>query len=243
MDFGARALILASCLVLILAACGGGSDSENAAASSSDSNEVATLEDTASADTPDASVGSATSEADPEQAALAFSQCMRDEGIDFPDLAVDADGAIELREVVQNMERNEEFRSAMQTCRPELAAGGFGGGRGNGVDRAELEQGLLAYTDCLRGEGLDVGDLTLGEPGQGQGAGQGEGAGQGQGPGNGEREGGFGGRAARMMNQLGLDADDPEVAAAIEACESTLDEIFTEFGPGSNRDNQTPSNS
>lgn len=236
---GRRFLPLVAAIALVAAACGGEDEAEVAVATLEDTN-VATLTDSA-----DAAVipGEDAPETDPEEAALAFSQCMRDEGIDFPDLAVDAEGNINLREGFESIDRDDEsFRDAMGVCQDELAAGGFGGGRQQALDSPELQDGLVAFSDCIRDEGFDVGDLTLG---QGPGAGNGPGAGQGAntdqaaaegetdgdgGPAQGQREGGFGNRSARIAGQLGLDAEDPAVVEALELCNPILDEAFTAAG-------------
>ena len=116
----------------------------------------------------------------PDEAALEFSQCMRDEGLDFPDLSVDAEGNIELREAFQSVEPgSDEFRAAREACGEILAQTGFGGGRREALESPEVQDGLIAFSDCVRDAGYDVGDLTLARGGQGQGQGQGQADGQG----------------------------------------------------------------
>ena len=113
------------------------------------------------------------------------------------------------------------------------------------------------YTQCLRDEGLDVGDLEFGGgPGAGGGNGGG-GAGGGNGGGgagggnagngdggNGDGNGGGGaGRAqgnggagfdpsTRIAGALGLDLEDAAVTAALEVCAPVLEEAFAGFGGG-----------
>lgn len=219
--------LIASALVLVAAACGS-SGSDDVA--SLVSNDVATLSGAADAATiPDED----EPETSPEAAALAFSQCMRDEGIDFPDLAIDAEGNIQLREGFTAVDRSDEsVREALQTCQPELAAGGFGGGRRAALQSPEVQDGLVAFSDCIRDEGFDVGDLTLGQgPGApgGQQPGQG---GDGDGPAAGQRQGGFGNPSNRIAQQLGLDLDDPVVEAALDTCSPILEDVFAGLGGG-----------
>ncbi len=198
--------------------------------------EVASLSDAAEATESSDSNQSAEATVDPEQAALAFSQCMRDEGIDFPDVGIDAEGNVNLRESFEGLERDDDLRAAREACQEHIEAGGFGGRGDREAAQAGIEEGLIAFTDCIRDEGFDVGDITLGG-GQGQGQQQdqaqnqteAEGDGQGQGQGQrqeGERERGFGNRQARLIEQLGLDAEDPEVQAALETCDPFLEEAF-----------------
>lgn len=237
-----RSLGLLAAVTLVAAACGSSADDAAEVATLEDEN-VATLTDSADAAViPDEDAP----ETDPEQAALAFSQCMRDEGLDFPDLGVDAEGNINLREGFQAVDRSDEnFRDAMTACQGELAAGGFGGGRREALDSPQLQDGLVAFSDCVRDEGFDVGDLTLGAPGGGNGnqagganANQADGGdADGDGPAEGRREGGFGDRTSRIAGQLGLDPEDPAVIEVMDLCSPVLDEAFAAAGvtPGGGR--------
>ena len=225
---------------LLASACSGGE-----AGASTD---IATLESDAGSEI-ETDAGTAATVTDPDEAALAFSACMRDEGIDFPDLSVDADGNIELREAFQTVDRNAEgFREATETCNPLLGETAFGGRRA-AADSPEIQDGLLAFSDCVRDAGYDVGDLTLGgRPGAGQGDGNaaanadataatggdadGDAAADGDGAGRGQRQEGFGNRNARFAEQLELDYEDPEVAATIDGCMPIIEEAFANAGIG-----------
>lgn len=224
-------LVALSALTLLLTSCGG-EDEEVAGGVAS----VSDLDATDAVDAADA-LQAATDETttlSAEEAGLALSACMRDAGFaDFPDASVDANGRLNLRDALQASDidlRDETIRTQLTTCRDDVGAENFGAGQG-GVNREGIEEALLGYTECLRGEGLDVGDITFGQPGAGAGAtGQGQGQGQGQPRGGG---GAGGDRAGRIANQLGVDADDPAVAAALDACEGALDEAFAGVGaPG-----------
>ena len=129
---------------------------------------------------------------------------MRGEGIDFPDLSVDADGNIELRDAFQSIDPGAEgFREANEACQEILQQAGFGGGRRQAAESPELQDALLEFSQCLRDAGHDVGDLTLGLPGGPAGGGGGQGAPEGGGDGpaqggeaqGGQRQPGFGGPA------------------------------------------------
>jgi len=192
---------------LLAAACG--SDAEGATVG------VASLEDTAgAAETDEEPVDS---ELSAEDAALLFSECIRDEGIDFPDIGVDAEGNPDLRNAFQDAgldPRSEEFQDALGGCQSVLEGIGFGGGRRAALgDNPELQDAFVEYSDCIRDQGFDVGDLSLGG-GQG-GGGQGDGPADGDGPqrGQGQGQGGFGDRNARLAENLGLDADECVVVA------------------------------
>ena len=156
-----RAIGLVASFALLTAACG--SDDSSAAA------DIATLEsETSSAaeETTGATSDDSVDDADlsPDEAALAFSACMRDEGLDFPDLSLDADGNIELRSAFQDVDpRAEGFQEAIEVCGEILQQStGFGGGNpGAFLESPEMQDALLAFSECVRDEGYDVGDLTL----------------------------------------------------------------------------------
>jgi hypothetical protein len=92
----------------------------------------------------------------PDQALLDFGACMRGEGIDMEDPTIDGGG---LRAVFRDGldPQSPEVQAALDVCRDILA--GVVGGRGNGGGMsAEQEEALLAFADCMRGEGVPVGD-------------------------------------------------------------------------------------
>lgn len=216
--------LLAPLITLLLLATACGSDGASATAS------VASLEDSSDP----ATATGAEVELSADEAALAFSACMRAEGLDFADIGVDANGEIDLRTAFQDTgidPRSEEFRDGMDVCGDVLVAAGFGGGGGRAglADDPETQDALVAYSDCIREQGFDVGDLQLGVPGEGGGQPtDGEGA---DGAPRGQGQDGFGDRNDRFALQLGLDPEDPEVAVALEACASIIDTAFSGIGP------------
>jgi len=220
----ARALTALFSLVLLASACAGNSGVDTAG--------VASLEQAAGAATPD----EPNAELSADEAALAFSACIREQGIDFPDVGVDADGVPQLRDAFQAADvdpRSEEFQAAQQACRGILDGVGFGGrgGRAALADNPELQDALVAFSDCIREQGFYVGDIELGG-GPGQGGGNGTAPGNGDGPpqrGQGTAQGNFDPNS-RFAAALGLDPEDPDVAAALEECSPIMDAAFAEAG-------------
>ena len=201
-------------LTMFVAACGGDDVSTDGVASVSNlqSNEIP------AADAVETSSGEITA----EEAGLAVSACMRDKGWDdFPDPIIGDNGQPNLQAAIAQSGldfADSDFRTEVTECRDEVGADSFGAG-GRGDVREQIQENLLLYTQCLRDEGLDVGDL--GAPGQGQqGNGQGA-AGRARGGGGSTQE-----RSARLAEALGLDAQDPETALALEACDDVLVEAF-----------------
>ncbi len=226
-------------VLLLASACGGGSESATEG--------VASLDVAAGSGEETAAAGDeTTTDLEPEEAALAFSACMRDEGLDFPDIAVDAEGRIDLRSGFDDLDpRSEEFQAAMQNCQSFIESAGFGeGGRAGIGENVEIQDALVEFSACVRDEGYDVGDIELGGPGQAGGAapntddaGDGttdgtDGEATGEGRGQGQRQGGFGDRSTQFATQLGLDYDDPEVATVIDGCMPIIDEAFAGAGLG-----------
>jgi len=186
-------------IVVLTTACGSPDDAGDRVASL----DAVTAEPDSDAGEPD-TVGVV----DDEQALLDFSACMRDQGVDFGDPTVDADGNVRLNPGGQpgaGIDR-DSVDGAFQIC------GGYLDGVTLGfrdTDFTELQDQLLQYSVCMRDNGYDMPDpdfSRLGQPGDGPGDGPGGGGGI------------FG----------GLDFDDPAFQAAQQACQ----DILAGFGPG-----------
>lgn len=169
-----RATALVTVLVLTLAACGGGDGDEavsaapvvvevqpDQAVSTDEAVEptVAVADDT---DTPDSATPSTATDATDEERALDFAQCMRDNGVDFPDPVINADGSIDLGGNVTPGSidpTSDTFGDAVAVCGPIIAGASFLPGAN--VDETEQQANLLAFAECLRGLGYDVIDPVL----------------------------------------------------------------------------------
>lgn len=177
-----------------------------------------------------------------EDQALAFAQCMRDNGVDFPDPTVDADGNPSFAGAFDRSQSggfnpgDTSFRTAMTAC-ADLAQGLQIGGGAGGFDQTAMTEALYTYTQCLRDQGLDVGDITLGmgraDGGTQSGAAPSAGAtppsaapGDGQAPAPGESGGGFN-ITDRFAEQLGQDPTDPAWIAANKVCQPALEKAMT----------------
>jgi hypothetical protein len=137
----------------------------SACSDSGDSAEIASL-DTDSANTSeDDSDGDVDPEAESEAAMLAFTQCLRDQGIDVDDPTMDADGNmqlppinIEIPDVVANPDElpdMSEFEDMIAPCEEHLegVVSTF-----SSADTTEIEDMLLAYAECMRDNGVDMPD-------------------------------------------------------------------------------------
>jgi hypothetical protein len=188
-----------------------------------------------------------------EDQAIAFAQCMRDNGVDFPDPTVDAQGNPSFADAFGKSQSggfnpgDTSFRTAMTAC-ADLAKGlQIGGGGNRGFDSTAITEALYTYTQCLRDQGLDVGDITLGAGRVGGGAAAGPGGTssgangappsaapggvQPSAPPAGVRGGG-GNITDRMAEQLGQDPTSPAWIAANTKCQPALEKAFTGAGGG-----------
>ena len=102
--------------------------------------------------------GAADSEEELEEQALAFSQCMRENGVpDFPDPEIE-DGRLRMR--VGGPDGGapvdqEAMERAMEACE-DLAP--RGGGTMPEEERQEMQDALLEYAECMRENGYDMPD-------------------------------------------------------------------------------------
>ena len=113
-----------------------------------------------------------------EERLLAFAECMRENGVEFPDPVVEADGSVtfgrrpgggvgaadlqELREVG----RDPDLPAARAACEGLIEGLAFGLGQG-GVDLIELQDTLLEFAQCMRDHGVDMADPDLSRFGPG----------------------------------------------------------------------------
>lgn len=142
-----------------------------------------------------------------EERLLEFAQCMRDNGVNFPDPVVEADGTIAfgLRpgrgggqdgEGLQAIGRDPDLPAARAACSEIIEGLALGPGAQNFDEiRVELMDRLLEFAQCMRDNGVDVPDPDPNAFGPGSGGG-----------------GPFG----------GLDFDDADVDAAFEVCGDRL---------------------
>ena len=132
-------LILVVAIAVVLAACG------------TESEDVASL-----AATPTAAVEDAV--LDDEAKMMAFTQCMRDQGVELLDPVVDADGNVQKPELAEGFGASKDkWAAADEVCGELLEGVTFGKER---VDMSEVVDEYVALAICLREEGFDIDDPT-----------------------------------------------------------------------------------
>ena len=132
--------------ILTLAACG------------SDSEDVPSLKSIEDTKVVDPSLDAADSVLDDEARMMAFTQCLRDQGIEVYDPVVDSEGNVEKPEFVEGVDgKREDFGTAYEACAEHLEGFTFGKKR---VDVSEQVDQFVALATCLREKGYDVDDPT-----------------------------------------------------------------------------------
>ena len=123
----------------------------------------------ASLETPSTTTSPAEAEPDPladsEAAMLAFTQCLRDQGIDVDDPTVDASGNLQLAPIAFEVETSSddpeampdpsEFEALIGSCDEHLEGIVMNAAP---VDTTEMEDSFLAYAACMRDNGVDMPD-------------------------------------------------------------------------------------
>ncbi len=158
----------------------------------------------------DASDGDAPADDDltDEEVLLEFAACMRDNGIEFPDPIVEADGTVTFglrpgrggagqnASDLQAIGRDPDLPAAQDACSPIIEGLALGpGGQSFDTAQVEIEDMLLEFAQCMRDNGVDIGDPDLSAVGPGSGGGSPFGE---------------------------LDFDDADVSAAFEICNEQL---------------------
>jgi hypothetical protein len=144
-----RSSVLLLSTLLVVAACSSGE-------TESTTDTIATLETTTS--TTAASTTTTTEPPTLEEVALDFTQCMRDKGVDMPDITFDADG----QPVISGALADEfdlfdaEVQAALSSCRGIFAEAG------EGVELqldpelvAEVTDQLTEWAACMRDNGVE----------------------------------------------------------------------------------------
>ena len=187
-----------------------GVDGASGAADASETT-VAAADASAEADSTSDSDPGTPAEITDEERLLDFAQCMRDNGVDFPDPVVEADGTIAFGrrfgpggadqddENLSQIGRDPDLPAARAACDGLIEGLALGPG-GQNFDELQIElfDRLLEFAQCMRDNGIDIADPDPNAFGRG-----------GSGPGSG---GPFG----------GIDLEDGDDSAAFELCSEHL---------------------
>jgi hypothetical protein len=133
-------------LVALVAACSGTANGPG----------VATLDDPSASGSPGASP--AASAMTPQDAALAFARCMRENGVDMPDpkVTTGTDGGVSIDQQGGAPVSKDKMEAANKVCQHFMAAAGPGGPGGH-ISAEDLDK-LLQFAKCMREHGIDMPD-------------------------------------------------------------------------------------
>ncbi len=93
-----------------------------------------------------------------EAALLAFTQCMRNQGIEYEDAVVDANGIIQRPQLVEGFETTRaEVGAATEVCGGHIEGLTFARER---ADLSEVTDKAVALASCLRVAGVEIDDPT-----------------------------------------------------------------------------------
>lgn len=96
-----------------------------------------------------------TERLDFEAATLEFTECMRGEGIDFPDVRFDAEGRPMLGDVMEQIDTSsEEFSVALASCADILTDAGALDLTTDPELQAVLVDQLAEFSECMRSSGV-----------------------------------------------------------------------------------------
>ena len=100
-------------------------------------------------------------------AALDWSRCMRENGVDVPDPQVGSGGLIQIGpRPGENAPPEATMRRAAEKCDEHLQRGGPGRAP-SAADRARMEEAALAHARCMRKHGIDMPDPQFDSEGGG----------------------------------------------------------------------------
>jgi hypothetical protein len=141
-----RLILAAVAVVAMVAACSGTATGPG----------VATLDDPGSSDAPGASP--AASALTPQDAALAYARCMRENGVDMPDpqVVTGTGGEVKIDQQGGAPVSKEKFSAADSKCSHFMAQAGPNG-KGPEMS-AEDQDKVLAFAKCMREHGVDMPD-------------------------------------------------------------------------------------
>jgi hypothetical protein len=188
---GIASAILVAATAIVAAGCGGSSRSAD--------EQVARLDTTAPAET--STAPAETTGEDPQEAAIAWARCMREQGIDVPDPQV-SNGRVIIRPRGGPGDVDpDEFEAAREKCGTPFGA--TGPPELSEEDRRVLQEAALEFAKCMRAEGIDMPDPDFS---------------------------GSGGMFRFGGPNSGIDPDDPDFQAASEKCRPIMERALADAG-------------
>jgi hypothetical protein len=153
--------VLAGAVIVLaspLAACG--------ADTSSGADGVASLGTSPDDSAVDGDGTATTTPRDPEEAMLAYTECMRDHGVDLPDPQVGPAGGGGMVVIDEEVDPADgTFQAAQDECGP-IMEDAVSDREIDPEQEAEMREQMLAFAACMREHGVDFPDPTFDESGR-----------------------------------------------------------------------------
>ena len=169
-------LIVTSLLFVLLCACSSKNVQSKGVAKINTSPVIETAPKDENVDSKNTSLSSSTPKSDTEELqetdleltdeeiTTKFAECMRDKGFNVSDPEVNADGTVNLQALRSSITNDPKFnpqspdtQRAFQECLPQLQGATFAQTPSQ-EDQIEFQDNMLKFTECIRGEGLDIPD-------------------------------------------------------------------------------------
>lgn len=164
-----RPALLAATLALVGTACGGGGGDDGDGVASLGADATTTTEGGSGP----GGGGRSGDDSEFQDAMLEFAECMRDQGIDFPDPQVSGDGGgvvimgpADGRDGPPSEAEMREMDAAQEECQPILEEAEGSMERPSPEEEAEMQERALAFAECMREHGIDFPDPEFGEGGR-----------------------------------------------------------------------------
>jgi hypothetical protein len=91
-----------------------------------------------------------------EQASLEFTTCMRDEGLELPDIRVDGEGRPQLGAILEDLDTaTPEFRAALSVCATILTRAGALELSADPELQAVIIDQLASFSQCMRDNAVE----------------------------------------------------------------------------------------
>jgi hypothetical protein len=104
----------------------------------------------------DGAAATAGQAGDPQEAALRFARCMREQGIDFPDPTTGPNGMTRIKPPTGADEGDPRMEKARKACAKHLAQGAPQ--EVSDQERAEMQRAGLRFARCMREQGVEFPD-------------------------------------------------------------------------------------
>lgn len=96
-----------------------------------------------------------------QASAEAFSQCLRDRGVDVPEISLGADGQLEITELLAGLDLSDSaLQESVLACQGSLE-GGLLGSLNQFMQDQTVQNAMTSFSQCVRDGGFEVIDISV----------------------------------------------------------------------------------